>query len=369
VSISVFILEHQPMRRATFRLFFVLQLTALTSVPCHAADALHGAGSSAAAPVYRVWGGEYEKVSSEPLNYEPIGSGAGMARMRERKVDFGASDVLLPKAELEKAGLVMFPVVVTGIVPIVNLPGVSKTPLRLKGDVLARIMLGEITQWNSSEIATLNPRLTLPNLPIHVVCRSDKSGSTYHFTEYLAQVSPTWKAKFGVSDKPSWPDNFLAVKGSGEVSKTVSATPGTIGYIDFNYVVEDDLSGVQLQNLAGNFVTASEEGFRNAVVKSAWFSTGDFSVPLSNLEGANTWPITMGTYVAVPKVAASGDKTARVLRWITWGFLRGDSLAKQAKFVPLPDKVQATAFKIITSVVDEKGNLIGAAALGPLISH
>lgn len=337
--------------------------------PTFAADVIHGAGSSAAAPVYRVWSSEYEKSGGEPLEYEPIGSGGGMARIRERKVDFGASDVLLPPAELDKAGLVMFPVVVTGIVPVYNLQGLGKAGLRLKGEVLARIMLGEITQWNAPEIAALNPKVTLPNQSIHVVCRSDKSGSTYHFTEYLAQVSPAWKAKFGVSDKPSWPNEFLAVKGSAEVSKTVKATPGAIGYIDFNYVVDDELSGAQLQNAAGFFVTASDDGFRSAVVKSAWFRTGDFSGPLSNIDGPTTWPITMGTYIAVPKVSTSGDKTARVLRWITWGFLRGDALAKQAKFVPLPDKVQANAFKAITSIVDEKGNLIGAAALGPLVAH
>jgi phosphate transport system substrate-binding protein len=334
-----------------------------------AADGLHGAGSSAAAPVYRTWSAEYEKNGGEPLNYEPVGSGAGMTRIKERTVDFGASDVLLSRVDLNKAGLVMFPIVITGIVPVVNLPGVGGGALRLKGDVYARILLGEITQWNAPEIAALNPKLNLPNLPIRVVCRSDKSGSTYHLTEYLSAVSPTWKDKFGIGDRPAWPESFLAVKGSGEISKTVRATPGSLGYIDYNYVVDDGLTGVQLQNAAGNFVSADDEGFRSAVIKSSWFTTGDFSAPLSHLEGAKTWPITMGTFIAVPRVAAATDKTVAVLRWITWCFLRGDSLAKQAKFVPLPDKVQANAFKAIANVVDEKGNLVGASVLGPLIAR
>ncbi len=330
-----------------------------------AAEELGGAGSSAAAPVYKVWTAEYRKSGGESIAYDPIGSGAGMARIKQRQVDFGASDFIAPKAELSKDGLVMFPTVISGVVPVVNLPKLN-APIRLNAAVLAGIYMGGITHWDAAEIAALNPKTSLPALPIRVVCRSDGSGTTYNFSDYLSKLSPEWKTRFGVASKHPWPAAFIAVKGSSEVSRAVRNTVGAIGYIDYNYVLDDGLVGVQLLNAAGSYVSASPKSFRSAVVASRWFSSGDFSGTLTDMAGEASWPITMGTYIAVPRIAGDASRTARTLRFFAWAYANGDTLASQAKFVPLPDKVQASAFREISSVLGSKGELIGFKAIAAM---
>lgn len=332
------------------------------STPAIASPGISGAGSSAAALVYATWANEYGKRGGDAVAYDPVGSGAGMERIRQRSTDFGASDVIDPGAALSKDGLVMFPTVITGVVPVVNVPQ-GNSPLKLDGEVLAAIFLGEIKQWNAPEIARLNPGETLPNMPIRVVCRSDGSGTTYHFSDYLSKVSGRWKERFGVANKHAWPAGFIAVKGSRAVSKAVQSTPGAIGYIDYNYVADDGLVGVQLVNAAGKFLSASTDSFKSAAAMSRWFSHGDFSQTLTGMQGVGSWPITMGTYVAVPKVANDTERTARVLRFFVWAYANGDALARQARFVPLPDRVQANAFKELSTVVGSQGELIGIDAL------
>lgn len=339
-----------------------LPLTPLSAI----GEELAGAGSSAAAPVYRIWAEEYKKSGGDTIAYDPVGSGAGMTRIRQRKADFGASDAIASKSDLDKDGLVMFPTVISGVVPFINLPRTGPA-LRLDGDTLARIFLGEITLWNAPEIAALNPKASLPNLPIKVVCRADGSGTTYHFSDYLSKVSPTWKTRFGVANKHAWPQGFMPVNGSSEVSKTVRNTPGAIGYIDYNYVLEDNLTPVQVKTASGRFLAASPEAFRSAVVGSRWFTHGDFSQTLTNMPGDNAWPITMGTYVAVPKTASDTARAAKTLRFFAWAYGHGDLLAGQAKFVPLPEKVQASAYREISSVRGSKGELIGVDALSALL--
>lgn len=328
----------------------------------NAADEISGAGSSAAAPVYKIWADAYRKNGGESITYDSVGSGAGMARIRQHQVDFGASDVIASRAELSRDGLIMFPTVISGVVPVVNLPKLI-APIKLSGEVLARIFLGEITQWDAPEIAILNPKLGLPSLAIQVICRSDSSGTTYHFSDYLTKVSPAWKTRFGVANKHEWPPSFIAVNGSNEVSKTVRNKLGAIGYVDYNYVVDDGLTGVLMRNAAGKFVTASPDAFRGAVIKSRWFSSGDFSETLTNLAGDSTWPITMGTYAAVQKSASDTQRSARTLRFFVWAFSHQFLLAGQAKFVPLPDKVQAKVFREISSVVGGTGELIGVGTI------
>lgn len=331
----------------------------------NAADGITGAGSSAAAPIYRIWADEYKKISGESVTYDSVGSGAGMTRIRQHQVDFGASDVIASRADLSRDGLIMFPTVISGVVPVINIPK-QNTALKLNGDVLARIFLGEITQWNAPEIAALNPKLSLPNLAIQVVCRSDSSGTTYHFSDYLAKVSARWKTHYGVANKHKWPASFVAANGSSAVSKAVRTLPGAIGYIDYNYVIEDELTTVLMQNAASNFVAASPEAFRGAVLKSRWFSSGDFSETLTNMAGENTWPMTMGTYVAVHKSAGDTRRSARTLRFFVWAISNQAFLAGQAKFVPLPDKVQAKVFREISSVEGKTGELIGVGSISVL---
>ena len=358
------------MSNLRFTLSAALVGACLVATCAHAADSqsITGAGSSAAAPVYKIWGAEYAKAKGTALDYAPVGSGAGMAKINKREVDFGASDFIASPADLKKNDLVMFPTVITGVVPIVNLGKIGPNQLHLTGELLGRIFAGQLTQWDAPEIKALNPGLKLPNHAIRVVARADGSGTSYHFSDYLSRTSPAWKAKYGVASHFDWPAGTLAVKGSGEVAKTVQATEDSIGYIDFNYVLDDNLTGVSVKNADGQWVAASVEGFRQAVMHSTWYSSGDFSTELNNLPGAESWPITMGTYIAVPRVASAADRAERTLRFLTWAYLNGDALARQAKFVPLPERVQASAYREISRVVSGSGEMLGAKMMGQLVN-
>jgi len=344
----------------------VLCAAAAVAAPALAAEAITGAGSSAAAPVYKIWATEYAKVRGTTLDYAPVGSGAGMAKITKHEVDFGASDVIASAADLKKNDLVMFPTVITGVVPVVNLAKVGPSQMHLTGDVLGRIFAGQITQWDAPEIKALNPGLRLPSRPIRLVARADGSGTTYHFSDYLSRTSAAWKARYGVASHFDWPAGTLAVKGSGEVAKAVRSTEDSIGYIDYNYVLDEDLTGVAMKNADGQFVAASVDGFHQAVLHSTWYTAGDFSTEINDMPGAGTWPITMGTFVAVPRVAA-GERAERTLRFLTWGYVHGDSLARQAKFVPLPERVQASAYREISRVMSPNGESLGAKTMGNLV--
>lgn len=207
----------------------------------------------------------------------------------------------------------------------------------------------------------------MPPLGIRTVVRADGSGTTYHFSDYLSRISTNWKQRFGVAPKFDWTKEAIAVKGSAEVSRTVRATPGSIGYIDYNYVLDDGLSAVSMQNAEGNFVIAGVDGFREAVVRSPWFATGDFAAELNNEPGIGAWPITMGTYIAIPRVAQNSERAERVVRFVTWAFIHGDALAQRAKFVPLPAKVQARAYAEILKARNSSGELLGVKALSGVL--
>ena len=336
-----------------------LLLLAAINGAARATDKIQGAGSSAAAPIYRSWAQEYQKATGVDLAYEPIGSSAGLKKIRASETDFGASDVAPPAAELAKDGLVIFPTAITGIAPVINLPKVADGQLRLSGELLARIFLGEIRQWNAPDIAQLNPGVSLSDMPIKVVVRSDGSGTTYNFADYLAKVSSTWKNKFGVKTSFEWSQEFVAVKGSDGVVKAIKETPGAIGYVDFGYAKDNKLNVVQVQNLGGDFVKPTITSFREALANSEWATQGAFTTTLTNRPGRSTWPITMGTFIAVPRVTNRPEQTQRALRFFLWAFLKGDELVQASNFVRLPDRVQASAFRIIASVKDKDGNLIG----------
>lgn len=330
-----------------------------------AAPPITGAGSTAAAPVYGVWAAKYEKETQVQLNYDAVGSGAGLARIRERKVDFGASDVPLSSADAQKDGLVGIPTVVTAAVPVINVPGVGRGQLHLTGDVLAKIFLGRIPAWNSPEIREINSKLKLPAAPIRLVVRADGSGTTYHFADYLAKVSPDWASAMGVKSQFQWPSQVIAVKGSGEVVNSVKSTPGAIGYVDYNYVLDNNLNYVRLRNAAGTFVEPNPETFGSAVRNSDWYTKGDFARGITDRPGTNSWPITMGTYALLPRVSTTPEGTLAALRFLTWGYINGDELAKLVKFVPLPQLVQARAYAEIAKIVDNKGNSLGLLTLSP----
>ncbi len=348
----------QTIRRAALALGLVWMAAAST------AQTFTGAGSSAAAPIYRSWAVAYEKAKGPKLAYESAGSSAGLRKIKASEVGYGATDVAPSRAELEQDGLAVFPIAITGIAPVVNLPKITEGQLRLNGSVLARIFMGQISVWNAPEIAQLNPGLALPNLPIKVIVRGDGSGSTYNFADYLAKVHPAWKASFGVQTVITWPQQFMAVRGSEGVAKAVRETVGGIAYVDFAYVKEFKLVTSQLANQSGEYLAPSNEGFRAALAASDWNRSGDFSTTLTDMPGRGVWPITMGTFAVVPLVSTKPQETLPALKFLAWSLVHGDKLVQDNSFVRLPTRVQATAFKIIASVKDQAGNPIGMQATG-----
>ena len=343
----------------------VSTILVLWSSSTHAqAVGFSGAGSSAAAPIYRSWAREYQKATGIVMSYEAIGSSAGVKKIAAHEIDFGASDVAPSEAETTRLGLTIFPIAITGIAPVVNLRKIGDGQLRLTGNVLARIFLGEISQWNAPEIADLNPSLSLPDIPIKVVVRSDGSGTTYNFSDYLAKVNPRWKTQYGVKSSFTWPDTFLGAKGSDGVVKAVKDTPGAIGYVDYGYVKENKLSSVQLNNAKGEFLAPSIASFRSALLASDWSAKGTFVGTLTAMDGKKSWPITMGTFVLVPTMAEKSEATQRALKFFVWAFLNGDALVQESNFVRLPDRIQASAFKSISGIKDKSGASIGASLVG-----
>jgi len=327
-----------------------------------------GAGSSAAAPIYKTWAREYQKSTGIALAYEASGSSAGIKKIAAHACDFGASDVVPPQAELARLGLTAFPIAITGIAPVVNLRKLGDGPLRLNGPVLARIFMGQILKWNAPEIADLNPGASLPDMPITVVVRSDGSGTTYNFADYLAKASPQWKAQWGVKSQFAWPGAFMGVQGSDGVVKAVKETLGAIGYVDYGYVKDNKLNAVQLKNPAGEYLGPSIAGFRAALQASDWSIKGEFASTLTAMDGKNSWPITMGTFVLLPTASDQPEATRRALQFLMWAFVNGDALVQESNFVRLPDRVQALSFRAISGIKDKSGQSIGSTVMSKLSS-
>lgn len=331
------------------------------------AQSITGAGSSAAAPIYRSWAKAYARATGITVEYDPIGSSAGIKKIRQNEVGFGASDVAPSAKELTDGGLATFPVAITGISPVFNLIKISDGQLRLSGEILSRIFMGEISHWNAPEIAALNPGIALPDETIKVIVRSDGSGTTYNFADYLSKVSSKWKTTHGAKTSIKWADGFIGAKGSDGVAKAVKDTPGSIAYIDHGYVKEYGLSTAQMKNAEGDFVRPSVSAFKAALVNSEWATSSSFSETLTQKPGKGSWPITMGTFVVIPKVANNPEQTLAALRFFAWAFLNGDTLVQENNFVRLPDRVQAAAFKTITSIKDKSGAPIGMALISSLL--
>lgn len=339
-------------------------LALLQSPAAQAAQTLSGAGSSAAAPVYRAWAQAYGHKHDVQFQYDAVGSSAGLQKIKAKEVAFGASDVAPSDADLQREHLILVPTFVTGITPVVNLHTVASGKLRLTPEALAGIFLGTITRWNAPAIQSANPNLTLPDLPIKPVVRSDGSGTTYYFSDYLSRVHPDWKLRFGAKTSLDWPAGFVGAKGSDGVVKAVKTTVGAIGYLDYNYVTEQGLAAVQLRNASDEFVSPGTLGFKAALRASDWHAKGDFHSSLSNLAGHSVWPITMGTFVLLPKASDQPENTARALHFFVWSLLKGDTVVEGLSFVRLPDRIQALAFKALSSVTDTHGKPLGFDALG-----
>jgi phosphate transport system substrate-binding protein len=326
----------------------------LFAVQAHAVN-FSGAGSSAAAPIYLKWAEGYAKKLGNNLDYQAVGSSAGIKQIKAHTVDFGASDVALPVADLKQEKLIQFPAAISGIVPVYNLPGIRAGELKLSGEVLADMFARKITQWNDPAIGALNPGLHLPAKNIEVVARSDGSGTTYNFTDYLSKMSPAWQSKFGKNFTIKWDADVTQAKGSGGISAAVRKTTYALGYIDYNYVVQDKLDYALMKNHDGKILAPSAEAFAAAMTNSGWKTKASFEEMLTDKPGPISWPITMGTFVIMPQMTSNPEKTITTLKFFTWGFMYGDHLVNSLDLVRLPDAVQARVFREMMTVTDTAG--------------
>jgi phosphate transport system substrate-binding protein len=304
------------------------------------AQQITGAGSTFGAPIYSKWGEASAARTGIKLNYQAIGSGAGINQINNRTVDFGASDMPVSGDKLTAHKLMQFPTVIGGVDIIVNLPGIKPNELRLTGPILADIYLGKITKWNDARIKAINPHLKLPNLAIATVHRADGSGTTFVFTDYLGMVSPEWKSKVGSSTSVAWPVGAGA-KGSDGVAGTVKQIKGGIGYDESAYATQNHLTTAMLKNKAGHFVAPSMKTFAAAAANADWSSVQNFAIDLNDQPGAESWPIESATFVLLPTDPKDEKQSAAVKKFFAWGFAHGDTIARDLLYIPLPDKVHA----------------------------
>jgi phosphate transport system substrate-binding protein len=299
---------------------------------------ISGAGASFPYPVYAKWADAYKKATGVGLNYQSIGSGGGIKQIYARTVTFGATDAPLKGPDLDKYGLAQFPMVMGGIVPVVNVPGIKPGALVLDGPTLANIFLGEIKSWDDPAIAMLNAGLKLPKQAIAIVHRSDGSGTTYNFAYYLAEVSPTWKEKVGVNTSVRFPAG-IGAKGNEGVANNVSNTQGSIGYVEYAYALQNKLSYARMLNKAGKVVAPTSEAFQAAAANADWKSEPGYGVLLANQPGDASWPITAPTWILIYKQPKDVDSAREALKFFAWAYANGGKMADELHYVPMPANV------------------------------
>jgi len=297
-----------------------------------------GAGASFPAPLYMKWAASYEKLSQDRINYQSIGSGGGIKQIEAKIVDFGASDMPLKSDELKQYGLVQFPTVIGGVIPIINLDGIAAGKIKLSAEVLANIFLGNINQWNDARIQKLNPDLTLPNNPITVVHRADGSGTTFLFTRYLSEVNNDWNQKLGANSTINWPVG-VGGKGNEGVSSYVQHIKGAIGYVEYAYAFQNKLPYALLQNKDGAFVAPSASAFKEAAAKADWKGTANFGVLLINQTGKGSWPISGATFILMHRDQSKLEQGKATLAFFDWAYKNGGEMAESLYYVPLPKSV------------------------------
>jgi phosphate transport system substrate-binding protein len=302
-----------------------------------AAD-ITGAGATFPYPIYAKWAEMYKKASGSGLNYQSVGSGAGIKQIKAKTVDFGASDMPLPAEELNQAGLFQFPAIMGGVVTVVNLDGIAPGQLKLTGTLVADIYLGKITKWNAPEIAALNPGVKLPAEDITVVHRADSSGTSFLFTDYLSKTNPDFKGKIGAGTAVKWATG-VGGKGNDGVAANVQRIKGAIGYVEWAYAKKNKMSHTQLKNRDGVFLQPDDDNFKAAAANADWARTPGFAVVLTDQPGKAAWPITGVSYILVYKQQADVAKGKEVLKFFDYAFKSGDAAATELDYVPLPDSV------------------------------
>ncbi|WP_407932020.1 phosphate ABC transporter substrate-binding protein PstS [Dissulfurimicrobium hydrothermale] len=325
------------------------------------AETITGAGATFPYPIYSKWAAAYQEVSGVKLNYQSIGSGGGIQQIKARTVDFGASDAPLEPQELEAAGLVQFPMVMGGIVPVVNLKGVKANEIKLDGETLAKIYLGEIKTWNDPRIKALNPTVNLPSTAITVVHRADGSGTTWIFTHYLAAVSPEWGKAVGADKAVNWPVG-LGGKGNEGVASYVNRVNGAIGYVEYAYALQNRLITVSLKNRDGHFVVADDQTFRAAAASADWkHAPVGMKVVLVNGPGAGSWPITGATFILMYKDQPNPVKARSVLKFFDWCYKNGGDMAKELIYIPMPDEAVKMVEDMWTKEIRSGGKAVWPA--------
>ncbi len=318
-------------------LLAVLGLLLMFQVTGYAGGVISGAGSTFAYPIYNAWAFYYSHKTGIRLNYQPIGSGGGIRQIRNKTVDFGATDDPITPAQQKKWRLLQFPTVTGGVVPVVNIPGIKAGQIKLTGKILAMIYLGKITKWNDPAIKSLNKNVKLPDKPITVVHRSDASGTTAIFTTYLSDVSTVWKKNVGAAKSVNWPVG-VGGKGNLGVANYVSKIPYSIGYVEFSYAIQNHMNYVLMKNKEGFFVKPCFDTFKSASKYAHWQPKRGFDNWITNAPGKNSWPIAGATFILLRKNQPKINE--RVVKFFNWAFKNGDTIAKKLIYVPLPENVK-----------------------------
>jgi phosphate transport system substrate-binding protein len=325
------------------------------SLHAAAQTTITGAGATFPFPIFSKWAEDYKKSSNVSLNYQSIGSSGGIRQIRAKTVTFGASDAPVSGADLDKDGMVQFPVILGGVVPIVNLDGFKPGELRVTGQVLAEMFMGWIVNWNDPKIAALNPGKKLPDQTITVVHRADGSGTTFIFTDYLNEVSSLWKEKVGKGAAVKWPAaSSVGGKGNEGVAANVSRVKGAIGYVEYAYAKKNKIPHMAMQNRDGQYVNPDDTTFAAAAAGADWFSVPGMGISLVNQKGAQSWPITGASFALMYKQPADKAASAEVIKFFDWAFKNGKKQALELDYVPLPDALTAQIASKVWSQIQNK---------------
>jgi phosphate transport system substrate-binding protein len=345
------------MKSSPFRIAFATAALSVLSSSLMAQD-ITGAGASFPAPVYSKWADAYNKTTGARLNYQSIGSGGGIKQIKAKTVDFGASDMPLKDDELATDGMVQFPTVIGGVVPVVNIKGIAPGQLRMTGRVLGDIYLGKITKWTDPAVAALNPGVPLPDAIIAPVRRADGSGTTFLFTNYLSKVNAEWKSKVGEGTAVNWPAG-AGGKGNEGVSAFVQRLPNSIGYVEYAYAKQNKMSYVLLKNKDGNFASPDDLNFKAAAAGADWDKS--FYQVLTEQPGKDTWPISGATFILMHKNQDKPANAANALKFFDWAYANGDKMAAELDYVPMPDSVKVLVRKQWAQIKDGSGKPVASA--------
>ena len=343
------------MKLSLIRILVAGALSAMALPHAMAQQEATGAGASFPAPLYSKWAADYHKAVGVKINYQSVGSGAGLRQIEAKTVDFGASDAPLKDEDLAKKGLVQFPTVIGGVVPVVNIQGITAGQLKLSGQVLGDIYLGKVAHWNDPAIVALNPGVKLPEAAIAPVRRADGSGTSFIFTNYLSKVNAEWKSKVGEGTAVNWPTG-AGGKGNEGVAAFVGRLANSIGYVEYAYVKQNKLNYVQLQNAEGAFVAPDDDAFKAAAAGADWSKS--FYQILTNQPGKASWPITGATFILMHKSQDKPQQAAASLKFFEWAYQNGDKTAADLDYVPMPDSVKRVIVKSWGEIKDAAGKPI-----------